>query len=31
MMIIDVWDGIGIGNEMEKNDLSDDNSRTKFS
>jgi len=29
MMIIDVWDGIGIGNEMEKNDLSDDNSRTK--
>jgi len=30
-MIIDVWDDVGIGNEIEKNDLSDDHSRTKFS
>jgi len=29
MMLIDVWDDIGIGNEMEKNDSSDDHSRTK--
>jgi len=29
-MIIDVWDDVGSGNEIEKNDLSDDHSRTKF-
>jgi len=27
-MIIDIWDDVGSGNEMEKNDLSDDNSWT---